>query len=84
MPRRVLMQEDVMTRRTLASLAVSLALSLGLGACAVYEPAPAYPAYPPPVAVYPAPYAYYPAYPVYGGSTFVFRGWFGDGHRHWR
>lgn len=88
MPRRVLMQEDAMTRRTLASLAASLALSLGLGACAVYEPAPAYPAYyPPPVAVYPAPYAYYPvypAYPAYGGSIFVFRGSFGGGHHHWR
>ena len=71
-----------MKRIHLASLAASLAIPLALGACAVYEPAPAYPAYaygPPPA------YGYYPAYPR-SSSTFVFRGDFGGGdrsrHRH--
>ena len=63
-----------------AALAAAMTLSLGVGGCAVYEPAPAYPAYPA--------YGYYPA-PAYSSSTFVFRGDFGDDrrphrHRHWR
>ena len=73
-----------MKRIHLASLAAALALPLTLGACAVYETAPAYPAYaygPPPA------YGYYPAYPR-SSTTFVFRGDFGDNdrgrHRHWR
>jgi len=73
-----------MKRIHLVSLAAALALPLALGACAVYEPAPAYPAYsyaPPPA------YGYYPAYPR-SSTTFVFRGDFGDNgrgrHRHWR
>jgi len=40
-----------MKRIHLVSLAAALAIPLALGACAVYEPAPAYPAYsyaPPP------------------------------------
>ena len=70
-----------MKRIHLASLAVSLAIPLALGACAIYEPAPAYPAYaygPPPA------YGYYPAYPR-SSTTLVFRGDFGGGggHRHW-
>ena len=73
-----------MKRFTAFSLAAALTIPLGLAACAVYEPAPAYPAYayaPPPA------YGYYPAYPR-SSSTFVFRGDFGGGdrggrHRHW-
>jgi hypothetical protein len=73
-----------MKRIHLVSLAASLAIPLALGACAVYEPGPAYPAYaygPPPA------YGYYPAYPR-SSTTFVFRGDFGDNdrgrHGHWR
>jgi len=73
-----------MKRFTAFSLAAALTIPLGLAACAVYEPAPAYPAYaygPPPPA-----YGYYPAYPR-SSTTLVFRGDFGGGdrgrHRHW-
>jgi hypothetical protein len=69
-------QEVVMKRITATKfartgrVAGSLALVLGLAACAVYEPAPVYPAY--------------GAYP-HSSSTFVFRGSFDDDrHRHRR
>jgi hypothetical protein len=68
-----------MKRIHVLSLAASLAIPLALGACAVYEPAPAYPAYaygPPPAPAY----GYYPAYPR-SSSTLVFRGDFGGGGR---
>jgi hypothetical protein len=58
-----------MKRINLASLAASLAIPLTLGACAVYEPAPAYPAY-----------GYGPGSPRQG-NTYVFRGDFSDNDR---
>jgi hypothetical protein len=67
-------------RRHLVSAALVCAAALSLGACAVYEPAPAYPAYPA--------YGYAPGYYAAPQPSFYFG--FGDGdhdrhhHRHWR
>jgi hypothetical protein len=62
----------------------ALIATLALAACAVYEPAPVYPAprtayvAPAPAYAYPA-YPVYPAYPAYGGVAVG--GWH---YRHWR
>jgi hypothetical protein len=62
-------------RRIFARATLGLAALLALGACAVYEPAPAYPSYG---------YGYAPSYYAAPPSSFYFgyNSGGGDGYRH--
>src|SRR5690242_11812665 len=65
-----------------AALAAVAVVALTLSGCVVYDPVPAYPAYP--AAVYPAAPVYGP--PVYGSvGVSIGTGWGGGGwhHHHW-
>jgi hypothetical protein len=62
-------------RSALRAVAAAVAVALTLSGCVIYDPVPAYPAYP--AAVYPA--------PVYGSvGVSIGEGWGGGWHhRHW-